>query len=44
MSNHPGEHTMALLHRETKLLIFLAIIAIISNTIPFYMLLNYGRP
>jgi energy-coupling factor transporter transmembrane protein EcfT len=35
---------MALLNRDTKLLIFLAIIAIISNAIPFYLLLNYGRP
>ena len=35
---------MALLNRESKLLVFLFIIAIISNTIPFYLLLNYGRP
>lgn len=35
---------MSHLNRETKLLVFLAIIAIISNTIPFYLLLNYGRP
>lgn len=35
---------MTLLNRETKLLVFLTIIAIISNIIPFYLLLNYGRP
>jgi hypothetical protein len=35
---------MALLNRDTKLLVFLTIIAIISNVIPFYLLLNYGRP
>jgi energy-coupling factor transporter transmembrane protein EcfT len=35
---------MALLNRDTKLLIFLAVIAVISNAIPFYLLLNYGRP
>ncbi len=35
---------MALLNRETKLLVFLTIIAIISNTIPFFLLLNYGKP
>jgi hypothetical protein len=35
---------MAFLSRDTKLLIFLAIIAIITNVIPFYLLLRYGKP
>ena len=35
---------MALLNRDTKLLVFLTIIALISNVIPFYLLLNYGKP
>jgi hypothetical protein len=35
---------MALLNRDTKLLVFLTIIALISNVIPFYLLLNYGTP
>jgi len=35
---------MALLTRDTKFLIVLAIIAIITNVIPFYLLLRYGKP
>jgi hypothetical protein len=35
---------MALLSRDTKFLIFLAVIALITNIIPFYLLLRYGRP
>jgi hypothetical protein len=35
---------MALLSRDIKFLIFLAVIALITNIIPFYLLLRYGRP
>ena len=34
---------MALLTRDTKLLILLAIIAIITNVIPFYLLLRLRK-
>jgi hypothetical protein len=35
---------MAFLSRDTKLLIFLAILAIITNVIPFYLLFRFGKP
>jgi hypothetical protein len=35
---------MALLSRDTKFLIFLTVIALITNIIPFYLLLRYGKP
>jgi|GEM_PF-2334073 len=35
---------MALLSRDTKFLLLLTVIAIISNVIPFYLLLKYGKP
>jgi len=35
---------MAFLSRDTKFLIFLALLAIITNVIPFYLLFRFGKP
>jgi hypothetical protein len=35
---------MAFISRDAKFLIFLAVIAIIINVIPFYVLLRFGKP
>jgi hypothetical protein len=35
---------MALFSRDTGFLIIMVVLAVITNAIPFYLLLNYGKP